>query len=433
MANEILEALDKVGRSFEELKATNADMLKAERAGNEARAKELKDTLDKISDDLTTNVKAREVAEKRQATMQDRIEILEALNDRPRATIQDKIRSEHKDLFVQWIRSGGKDAGAEQKYKELVAKSREVKDVSIGTDASGGFALPEEISRSIDNLVLKLSAIAANVKNVQVGTSDYKELVSVNDATYTWATETATRNATVEPVLRNRVPTWGELYAYMQASNWSLEDLFFNVETWLVENAAEGFSVGLATAIYSGNGSGVPTGMFTSAPVTTDDYASPERAHGTFEYIPITVPSSPFTSSGITAKTLVDLVYQLRAPYRSNAQFAMNSVTQGHVRKMTDTNGQFLWQPSFQQGQPDRLLGYPLFTWEDLGNPTVSAALAVVFGDFRRAYTLATRTGMAIIRDNVTAAGFTKYYIARRYGGIPTNNNALKVAKCSVS
>lgn len=432
MANEIMQAIEAVGKSFADLKETNERMLAEERAGNQARAKELKDSLDKISDELGNNVKTKEILEKRLATMQDRLEIVEALNDRPRATIQDKIRSEHKDLFFRWLRSRGTDQSAEHQYQELVKKSREVKDVSL-TDAAGGFAVPEEISRAIDNLVLKLSAISANVKNVQVGTSDYKELISVNDTTYTWAAEADSRSATAEPTLRSRAPTWGELYAYMQASNWSLEDIFFNVENWLVENAAEGFAVGLATAIYNGNGSGKPTGMFNGAPVTTDDYASPERAHGVLEYIPITSPSSPYTSSGVTPKTIVDLVYSIRAPYRSGAKFAMNSVTQGHVRKMTDTNGQFLWQPSMQLGQPDRLLGYELFTWEDLGSPTGAGTYPIVFGDFRRTYTLATRSGMSIIRDNVTAPGFTKFYIARRYGGCVTNNNAAKVVKSAVS
>ena len=432
--SEIMQAIEAVGKSFEELKKTNEQMLVEERKGNEARAAELKATLDKISDELSQNVKQKEIAEKRLATLQDRLEIVEAINARPGKTVQDKLRSEHKDLFVRWIRSRGTDDSAVHAYKELVQKAREVKDVSIGTDAAGGFALPEEISRSIDNLVLKLSAVAANVKNVQVGTSDYKELISVNDTTYTWAAEADSRSATVEPTLRNRVPTWGELYAYMQASNWSLEDLFFNVESWLVDNAAEGFAVGLATAIYNGNGSGKPTGMFAAAPTAADDYASPERAHGTLEYIPLdSALSSPFTTSGLGAKTLVNLVYQLRAPYRSNAQFAMSSVTQGHVRKLTDSTGQFLWQPSLQAGQPDRLLGYPIFTWEDLGSPTAANAYPVVFGDFRRAYTLVTRSGMSVIRDNISAPGFTKFYIARRYGGIVTNNNAAKVAKVALS
>ena len=173
--SEIMTAIEAVGKSFEELKKTNQQMLEEERKGNQARAMELKNALDKISDDLSAGVKAKEIAEKRLSTLQDRLEIVEAMNDRPRATIQDKIRSEHKDLFFRWVRSRGTDDGAVHAYKELVQKAREVKDVSIGTDSAGGFALPEEISRSIDNLVLKLSAIAGEVKNVQVGSSDYKE------------------------------------------------------------------------------------------------------------------------------------------------------------------------------------------------------------------------------------------------------------------
>ena len=140
--SEIMQAIEAVGKSFADLKETNERMLAEERAGNEVRAKELKTALDKISDELGANVKAKDLLEKRLATMQDRIEIVEALNDRPRATIQDKIRSEHKDLFLRWVRSGGTDRDAEQKARELAEKAREVKDVSIGTTTAGGFALP---------------------------------------------------------------------------------------------------------------------------------------------------------------------------------------------------------------------------------------------------------------------------------------------------
>jgi HK97 family phage major capsid protein len=211
-----------------------------------------------------------------------------------------------------------------------------------------------------------------------------------------------------------------------------LEDIFFNVEGWLVETAAEQFSRGLSAAIYNGNGSAKPTGIFNSTPVTTDD-GSPQKSAEVIEYLPITSPGSPYTTNGLTAKTLVDLVYATKPAYAMNGKFAMNRVTQGHVRKMTDTAGQFLWQPSMQAGQPDRLLGCEVFTWEHLGNPTTANAYPVVFGDFRRAYTLVTRSGLSVVRENVTAPGFTKFYMARRYGGILTNNEAIKVAKVAVS
>lgn len=429
--SEIMTAIEAVGKSFEELKKTNAQMLEEERKGNQARAMELKVALDKISEDLDKASHRKEVEEKRLATLAERMEILEALNERPRATVQDKIRSEHKDLFLRWVRSKGEDQSAVHEYKNLVQKSREVKDVSL-TDAAGGFAVPEEISRSVDNLVLLQSAIVQNVKSVQAGTSDYKELISINDTGYAWAAESGSRSAQTEPTLRQRTPTWGELYTVLRASNWSLEDIFFNVDAWLTSNAADQFGQGLQTVIYNGDGSSKPTGIFNGTPVTTDD-GSPQRSAEVIEYIPIAASSSPFTTNGIGAVDLVSLVYALKPQYAMNGKFAMNRVTQAHVRKLRDTTGQFLWQPSMQAGQPDLLLGYPVFTWAALGNPTTANAYPVVFGDFNRAYTLVTRSGMSMVKENVTAYGFTNFYLARRYGGILTNNDAIKTLKVALS
>jgi HK97 family phage major capsid protein len=433
LTEELMSAMQNMGKSFEQFKEVNDKRLEEERKGNEARAKELAITLEKINADLTNDAKKKAELQKRIDMQAERLELVEALAERPRATVQDKIRNEHKELCIRWIRSKGEDFEAIKLYKELQEKAREVKDVTIGTNAGGGFALPEEISRSVDKLLLKTSPILQFVKNVPVGTSDYKELISVNGATYAWSSETGTRSATTTPTLREHAPTWGELYAYPQASNWSLEDLFFSVETWLIESIAEGHAVGLSQAIWNGNGSARPTGLINTTLVTTDDYASPMRGQYAFEYIPITTPSSPYTSSGLTADTVIDLVYTLNSRYRANARFAANTITQGHLRKLKDTTNQYLWQPGLQQGQPDRLLGYDLFTWEEMGNPKSANAYPLAFGDFNKAYTLATRTGMQIIRDQVSTPGYTKFYVSRRFGGISTNNDALKFAKVSVS
>lgn len=429
MANEMFELIEKIGKGFEQFKEVHDQQLAEERKGNEARARELSTALDKISNELTDNSKKKELLEKRIAQYADRIEILEAMNDRPKATIQDRIKSEHMDLFVKWVRSGGKDQQALSQYHELQMKAREVKDVTIGTTIAGGFALPEQIGTLIDKLILKQSAIVGEVRNVQVGSSDYKELVSIHGGTSSWAGETSTRTATGTPNLRERAPTWGELFAYPQVSNWALQDIFFNVAEWLTNDIADGMAVGLATAIWNGNGSSKPTGMINTAPVTTDDYASPLRAAAAYEYIPISGPSSPQATSGVTAETLIDLVYLLRPGYRSNAKFATNTTTQGHVRKFKDSNGQYLWQPSMQQGQPERLLGYEMFTWEDMGGAKTANEYPVAFGDFRRGYLLTTRTELEVTREDITNPGYTRFYVRRRYGGCPLNNDAVKFAK----
>lgn len=432
-------AIEKIGSSFEEFKKVNDQKIDEERKGNEARAKELSATLDKISADLDAGKKAKEAEEIRRKQLAERLEILEAANDRPRATVQDKIKSEHKDNFLRWVRSGGQDMGAVNAQQELERKAREVKDVSTGTTTAGGFALPEEIARTVSTLVLKLSEISGAVKNVTVGTTDYKELLthfanSTASNLYGWAGETSSRTATGTPELRERTPTWGELYAYATASNWSLQDLFFNVEQWLTGAIGEGMAVAQSVAIYSGNGSSKPTGMTNTALSTSDDYSSPLRSANAYEYIPIpTAGSSPFTTAGITADSVIALFYQLNQRYRTNSRFSANTVTQGHIRRLKDTTNQYLWQPGLQAGQPDTLLGRQILTWEEMGNPTTSGAYPLAFGDFAQAYVLVNREGMTVVRDNVTAPGFTKYYLAKRVGGCVTNNDALKFLKCSLS
>jgi HK97 family phage major capsid protein len=436
---EVNDHIANIGKAFEEFKKVNDQRLEEVKKGDEARAKELSATLDKISADLDASRKAKEIIEKKFEAQKDRLEILESMADRPTNTVQTKIRNEHKSNFVKWVRSGGQDASVVAAQMELEQKAREVKDVTTGTTTAGGFALPEEISRTVNTLVLKLSQISAHVKNVTVGTTDYKELLTyfangTASNLYGWAGETTTRSATGTPQLRERTPTWGELYAYATASNWSLKDLFFNVEQWITSAAAEGFAVAQSTAILTGDGSSKPTGMHNTSLSASDDYASPLRSASAYEYIPISgANSSPFTTAGIDFDDVINLTYALNPRYRGNAKFGANTITQGHLRKLKDTQGQYLWQPSTQAGQPDRVLGYELFTYEEMGNPTAANAYPLGFGDWSAAYTLVHREGMEVVRDNVTSAGFTKFYLAKRVGGCVTNNDALKFSKVALS
>lgn len=432
--SDIMNAIEAIGRGFDEFKKINDQRLAEEAAGNLARSQELQATLDKISTDLDKAQSEKAAFEKRMRDFNERVEIVEASNSRPGKTIADKLNDEHKALFNRYLRSGCQDSGAVEELKRVTQKGVEMKVMSVGSNVDGGFAVPTEFSRAIDNKVLNTSDILNHVKVVQVSTSDYAELVSVNALGTGWTAEGGTRSAQNTPELLQRKPTWGGLYTLPSVRNWALEDIAFNVEDFIIQNAGEAFGVALSTAIYSGNGSGAPTGITNGAPVTTDDYASPARAAAVLEYIPIPAAgSSPFTTAGITANSLIDLVGALRRGYHNNAKFAFNRTTQSHIRKLTDSYGQYLWQPSFQAGMPDNLLGYPTFLWMDLGNPTVANAFPVVFGDFNRGYTIATRTGMQVIRNPFSTPGTTVFHIEKRYGGCVTNSDALKVLKVALS
>lgn len=424
MANPIIEQIDKMGTAWAEYQKINDQRLEEVKNGNEARAKELSAQLEKLDKVLTEAVKSKRDAENQLVAMRDRVELLEALADRPKGSPQEKIEGEYKNLFLQSLRKRFNDPEINDQMYKLQKQAVEYKDVTIGSTIGGGYGLPKEISASIDKLILKFSDIVNEVKTVQVGTSDYQELVSIHGGTSGWVSEVGSRTATGTPNLRNCKPTWGELYAYPQVSEWSLQDIFFNVQEWLTGDIADGMAVALSTAIWNGNGSARPTGMTNTTPVTTDDYASPLRAATAYEYMGLATPNSPNRLT--EADSIIDLVYLLRAGYRQGAKFAMNSVTQGAVRKLKDQYGQYLWQPSLQLGQPDQLLGYPVFTWEDMGNHNVVDAFAIAFGNFKRAYTLAYRTELAVTLDQVTNPGYVRFYVRRRYAGIPTNNDAVK-------
>ena len=419
----VKEAVENINADFKQFKDTYDELLREEKKGNEARARELSEQLERIESSLQDQEKAKKAAERQLAIQAEQIDMLEAINNRPKKTVEEKLESEYHDAFVDFIRSGMKDREAEQKMRDLRVKAQGTKAVSLGVAADGGHGLPEEISRSIDKLILRMSDVLNEIKMVQVGSSDYKELISYNPRGATWVAETGTRSTTNTPNIRQITPTWGELYAYMEATQWSLEDIFFNVETWLQENAAEDFMKALDAAVWSGDGSNKPTGMINTTPVTTADTDSPLRAATAYQYIP-TNTNSP---QSINFDDVYDLLYSLNRGYRPNAKFGANTTTHGALRKLKDNDGQYLWQPSNQAGEPARLAGFPLFTFEDMADATTADGFYLGFGDWRKAYTLCYRTQLAItIDNNITTPGYVKYYIRRRFGGIVANNDALK-------
>jgi HK97 family phage major capsid protein len=120
-------------------------------------------------------------------------------------------------------------------------------------------------------------------------------------------------------------------------------------------------------------------------------------------------------------------VYSLKAPYRRNAVFVMNDATVKAVRKLKDGNGQYLWQPSVQAGQPDAILNRPIRTSSYV--PTIAAAAkTIAFGDFSY-YWVADRQGRAFQRLNELFAvtGQVGFRATQRVDGKLILAEAIKV------
>lgn len=335
------------------------------------------------------------------------------------------------------VRTGGDhdlEVGARQLRQFFeTGEGLERRDIlATGTGAQGGYALPRQISETVQDQLINVSPIRQIAQVIETSSNDYRHLVGVRGTSFTWNAEATVRGDTDEPTMAEVVPTMGELWAYPTISQWALDDLVINAEGWLQTNVTDTFAQAEGAAFVSGDGTNKPTGFLTGpTPVTTVDAS---RTFGTLQYVASGAAGAfvAATASVSPADCLVNMIYTLRAGYRGNARWVMNSQTAGTVRKFKDLEGRFLWTDPLAQGQPPLLLGYPVTIAEDM--PDIGAdAFPIAFGDFQRGYVIADRVGMRIIRDEVTRPGFIRYLISKRVGGKLADSNAIKLLKMAAT
>ena len=135
------------------------------------------------------------------------------------------------------------------------------------------------------------------------------------------------------------------------------------------------------------------------------------------------------SSGKVTADEIIDLVYSLKRPYRKNAVFLANDVCVAELRKLKDSTGQYLWQPSLQAGEPDRVLGYKVYTSAYFPVPAPGKA-AVAFGDFSY-YNIGDRGSRSIaeLKELFAGNGMVGFVAKERVDGKLVLPEAVKLLK----
>jgi HK97 family phage major capsid protein len=127
------------------------------------------------------------------------------------------------------------------------------------------------------------------------------------------------------------------------------------------------------------------------------------------------------------------LVWGLRAPYRSGAQFLLNSNTANAVDKLrATTTGEYMWRNSMASGVPDTLLGYPV-SFDEAVPDIGMLSTPILFGNFKLAYLIVDKPGIRMLRDPYTSKPNVLFYAYRRVGGGVANSEAVKVLKIATS
>jgi HK97 family phage major capsid protein len=300
---------------------------------------------------------------------------------------------------------------AQDQRKSIEDVMSEYKALNVSNDTAGGYLAPIDYVREIIKAVVEMSPARAlvNTRNTAMKSVHLPKRTGTFSAV--WVAEQGTKSETSGLAYGLEELPLHEIYALVDISNQMLEDAAFDMESELRMEASEQFAVAEGLAIVSGSGVGKPQGVLTNSSVSE-------------------------TNSGnatlITADGLLDLFYGIKTAYARNATWGMNRSTISAIRKLKDGDGNYLWMPGIANGVPNTINGATYVELPDM--PSIAAGTyPVVFGDWRRAYTLIDRISMEFLRDPYTQAtsGNVRFIFRRRQGGQVVLAEAIRKLKIS--
>jgi HK97 family phage major capsid protein len=304
-------------------------------------------------------------------------------------------------------------------------KAIDQKAMSVGSDPDGGYLVTPDMSGRMVKRIYETSPIRAIASIQTIGTDKLEGLRDIDEASGGgWVSETGSRAATTTPQFGKWEIAVHEQYENPGATQKLIDDASISIENWLSDKVADKMARREAAGFVSGTGIGQPKG-FTA--YTTAATADASRSWGQLEHVLSGTNGSWGTAPNGSDK-LIDLVHKLKAHYRQGARFVMNRVTLGSARQLK-ADGQYIWLPSMEAGQPSKLLGYGVTEAEDMATYSTTGALAVAFGDFKAGYQIVDRIGVRVLRDPYTNKPYIQFYTTKRVGGDVVDFEAIKFLK----
>ncbi|MBN46868.1 MAG: phage major capsid protein [Methylophaga sp.] len=405
MDMELKEAIEKIGKTYEEYKKTNDERL------SQLEKKGVVDPL------VTEKLERLDAKMSELEAVKSAVDSLEKKANRPSAQSSEyaEERAEHKKAFSDFMRKGKTDGLHDIEQKAFVGNS----------DPDGGYLMTHEMSSEIDRILAQDVAMRRLAAVRTIGGTSWKQAVNVGGAGYGWEGETDEGGETSTPTLKEIEIVPGKIYAEPNATADSLDDAFVNAEAWLSDEVSISFTEGEAAAFITGTGIKSPRGILSYTNVANSSYT-----WGNIGYT-ASGAAGAFAASN-PSDNLVDLIHTLKRGYRNGASFLMNDLTLSSIRKFKDGQGIYLWTPGLQEGVSSTLLGYGVEIDDNM--PDVAAnTYSIAFANFSRAYQIVDRAGVAVLRDPYTRKGWVKFYTTKRVGGGVKNFEAIKLMKFATS
>lgn len=298
-----------------------------------------------------------------------------------------------------------KTGRASDEYKKamltaLRSNFRQVSNVlQEGVDADGGYLVPEEYDhRLID--VLTEENIMRGIATKITTSGEHKINIAATKPAAAWIEEgeaLSFGDATFE----QKILDAHKLHVAIKITEELLYDNAFGLENYIITEFGKALANAEEDAFLNGDGVGKPTGIF--------DKTKGGESIGTL-------------TAALKSDDILDLIYKLKRPYRKNAYFIMNDATLAQIRKLKDNNGQYLWQPSYQANEPDKILGYNIRT------SAFAPTDAIAFGDYKY-YNIGDRGSRSFKQLNELFAGngMIGYVAKERVDGLLILPEAVKI------
>lgn len=298
----------------------------------------------------------------------------------------------------------------------------ETKVMSAAEDPSGGYTTTSAMAGEILRRVARRSPLRSICKVVSLdsGVSWIQPRADAL-AEATWVGEKEGRPATDDVDFGQVEVPLNEVYAAPVITQKLLDLSAYNLGNLITDLVGDSFARAEDTAFISGNGVGRPMGILAYDTASTADDV---RGWATLQ----TVNSG--SAAAVTGDGLKRLVGSLAVQFRAGASWVMNRGTHAEIAQLKDGNGRYLLQDAVAEGEPDRLLGYPVVLDEAM--PAVGAGLMpVIFGDFAAGYAIVDWSTMRLLRDPYSNKPNVVFYAYRRVGGGVVDFDALKVLTIS--
>lgn len=274
-----------------------------------------------------------------------------------------------------------------------------------GVDADGGYLVPEEYDhRLIDTL--SEENIMRRLATTITTSGEHKINIAATKPAASWIEEGGALtfgDATFSQILLDA----HKLHVAIKVTEELLYDNAFNLEGYILDQFGKALGNAEEDAFLNGDGTGKPLGLFAATGGGT--------VAGTL-------------TAAIKSDDMLDLVYALKRPYRKKASFIMNDKTLSSLRKLKDNNGAYIWQPSYQAGEPDRVLGYAVHT------SAYAPEDAIAFGDYKY-YNIGDRgtRSFSELRELFAGNGMIGYVAKERVDGKLILPEAVQILKLKAS